>query len=197
MKTYLTALILFALAPFLVLAPAFAQDGAAETPELLTFGPPQPLIVETEAGPLSFSVEVADTDEHRAQGMMFRQTIGEDEGMLFDFVEPRPVTIWMKNTLIPLDIIFINTEGRIISIARNARPKSLRTIPSGGVAKAVLEIAGGGARKNGIAQGNLIRHAMFGNLPTANEGAANAPADDAGDQENAAQDEEAPANPEE
>lgn len=169
MKIYLAALIIFLFAPFVV----FAQN-APDTPDapleevevLVEFGPPEPLIVETQAGPVQYMVEFANTDPQRQQGMMFRESMGEGTGMLFDFVEPRPVSMWMKNTLIPLDIIFINAEGRVISIARNARPKSLRSIPSGGITKAVLEIAGGAARKNGIARGDLIRHSMFENIET-------------------------------
>ncbi|MDQ7019625.1 MAG: DUF192 domain-containing protein [Robiginitomaculum sp.] len=164
MKTLIIAL----LALFTVPLVAFADEAE---PKRVEFGPSEPLMVETQNGPVSFLVEFANTDEERAQGLMFRTELADNAGMLFDFDGPRQVNMWMKNTLIPLDMIFIGADGHIISIARNARPKSLRTIPSGGMAAAVLEISGGGARKHGIARGDLVRHAMFGNAPDAVEDA--------------------------
>ncbi len=164
MKTFVIALLALIAVPLVT----FADEAE---PKRVEFGPPEPLVIETQKGPVSFAVEFANTDEERAQGLMFRTELGDNAGMLFDFDGPRQVNMWMKNTLIPLDMIFIGADGHIISIARNARPKSLRTIPSGGMAAAVLEISGGGARKHGIARGDLVRHAMFGNAPDAVEDA--------------------------
>ncbi|PHS29527.1 MAG: hypothetical protein COA85_00040 [Robiginitomaculum sp.] len=156
MKTFVIVLLAFLVVPLIV----FADEAE---PKLVEFGAPEPLVIETQNGPVSLSVEFANTDEERSQGLMFRTELAKDTGMLFDFEGPRQVNMWMKNTLISLDMIFISADGHIISIARNARPKSLRTIPSGGLAAAVLEISGGGSRKYGIARGDLVRHAMFGN----------------------------------
>ena len=156
MKTYLIAVLALFLFPLF----AFAEE---EAPTPVDFGPPESLVVETKAGPVSFMVEIANTDEERMRGLMYRTSLADNAGMLFDFETPRPVSIWMKNTLISLDVIFIDADGRVLSIARNARPKSLRSMPSGGPALSVLEIAKGGARKYGIERGDQVRHALFGN----------------------------------
>ena len=95
--------------------------------------------------------------------MMFRQTIGEDEGMLFDIGRMRVAFFWMRNTLISLDIIFIDEQGRIINIAANATPLSDKTFTIRGTTRGVLEIRGGGAAELGIASGDLVRHPIFGN----------------------------------
>jgi uncharacterized protein len=164
MKTYWFALFALLLSPVL----AFAEDAP---PLIEDFGPLEQVVVTTKNGPVTFLVEVADTDAERTQGLMFRTELADDSGMLFNFESPRPVAMWMKNTLIPLDIIFIDPKGRILSIARNARPRSLRSMPSGGVALAALEIIKGGARKYGIARGDIVHHPMFGNAFDAPEDA--------------------------
>ncbi len=136
--------------------------GMTHAQEAIDFGPPEALVVDTQNGPVTFQVELADTFEERARGLMFRKTLADDHGMLFSFTPPRQVNIWMKNTLISLDVIFVNDKGKIISIARNARPKSLRHIPSGGKAAGVLEIAAGRARALGIERGDILHHRFFG-----------------------------------
>ncbi len=156
MKTLIAALLTLVLIPVFV----FADEAA---PDLVDFGPSEPLHIETQTGVVALMVEFANTDEERAQGLMFRTSLADDAGMLFDFEGSRQINMWMKNTLISLDMIFINTSGQVISIARNARPKSLRRIPSGGPAASVLEITGGRARALGIERGDLVRHALFGN----------------------------------
>lgn len=155
----------------LVLFPLSAIAGE-ESETVVDFGPSQALVIETQGGPVTLQVEFADNDEERARGLMFRTVLADEAGMLFDFEGPRQVNMWMKNTLIKLDMIFIDEHGRVISIARNARPKSLRSIPSGGLAAAVLEIGGGRARALGIDRGDLVRHEMFGNAIVAQEDAA-------------------------
>jgi hypothetical protein len=92
---------------------------------------------------------------------MFRKSLAEDAGMLFDYDPPQEVSFWMKNTLIPLDIIFIGTDGRIIKIAARTTPLSLDPIPSGGTVRGVFEIRGGGAAKLGIEVGDRVRHSIF------------------------------------
>lgn len=123
----------------------------------------EPLQVVTPKGSFDFAVELAETDAQRERGLMFRQSLAPDRGMLFDFQVPRMVAFWMKNTLIPLDIIYIAQDGTVISIARNATPKSLVPLPSGGAALGVLEIAGGRAEAIGLLPGDKIRHRIFGN----------------------------------
>jgi len=92
---------------------------------------------------------------------MFRESLPKDGGMLFDFGAPQQATIWMKNTLIPLDILFIDEDGDVVAIARNAVPQSLRLITPGVPVKGVLEINGGAAAEFGINPGDKVVHPMF------------------------------------
>lgn len=121
----------------------------------------QPLKIEATTGDREFAVEVVREEKERNRGLMFRRHMADDRGMLFDYNPPQAVSFWMKNTYIPLDIIFIDARGRIITIAENTKPLSLETIPSGGVARGVLEINGGLAKKLGIKVGDRVRHALF------------------------------------
>ena len=121
----------------------------------------EPLTIATDGDATMFTVEIADTDASRERGLMFRQRLPEDRGMLFDFGEPRPVSMWMKNTYIPLDMIFISRAGKVISIARDAEPMSETIIPSGGPAYAVLELNGGAAARIGLKVGDEVRHPIF------------------------------------
>lgn len=104
----------------------------------------------------AFTVEIARTPEQQATGLMFRSTLGEDEGMIFPFPAPRQASFWMKNTVIPLDIIFIRPDGTIESIARDTVPYSLDSVQSGEPVMAVLEIAGGRAAALGIERGDRV-----------------------------------------
>lgn len=108
-----------------------------------------------------FEVWVADTNARRQQGLMFVRVLPRHKGMLFLFGAPQPVSMWMKNTLIPLDMLFIAEGGRIMRIAENTQPGSLATIPSMGPAVAVLELAGGECGRLGLAPGDLIKHEAF------------------------------------
>ena len=119
------------------------------------------LVVETASGPVDFTVELALTPQEQARGLMFRNTLAERHGMLFDFGRPREVTMWMKNTLIPLDMLFIRADGTIHRIAEQTQPLSLDTIASNGDVKAVFEIAGGSASALGIKAGDTVRHPIF------------------------------------
>lgn len=104
-----------------------------------------------------FRVEVARSSFEQARGLMFRTQMGVDEGMIFPFDPPRAgVAFWMKNTVIPLDIVFIGRDGRILNIAAMATPYSLAPIPSAGVTAGVLEINGGRAAQLGIVRGDKI-----------------------------------------
>ena len=104
-----------------------------------------------------FRVEVARTSEEQAKGLMFRTRMGADEGMIFPMNPPRDASFWMRNTVLPLDIIFVGTDGRILNIAANAVPYSETPLPSFGLAKGVLELNGGRAAQLGIAPGDMVR----------------------------------------
>ncbi len=130
---------------------------------VVAYGGPDPLIIETEEGAHSFTVELANTPEARERGMMFRESMDPDTGMLFDYEQPQLASIWMRNTLIPLDIVFIRDSGAIAKIVTNARPLSLRSMGSDVPVLAVLELAGGRTLELGIDPGDIVRHPLFGN----------------------------------
>jgi len=128
-------------------------------------GPYTDLVIDTSTGAHPFKVEVVDTPVTRELGLMYRTHLDPDKGMLFDFGDPEPVSFWMKNTLIPLDMIFITADGRVANVAANAIPGDLTPIDSAGAVTGVLEIQGGEAAKLGIKPGDVVRHKMFGNVP--------------------------------
>lgn len=115
----------------------------------------------TASGNHRISVEIADTPETRETGLMHREELAEDTGMLFDFREIRPVSMWMRNTLIPLDMLFVRENGTIARIARNAVPLDLTPIPSGEPVRYVLEIPGGAADTYGTAEGDRLIHPII------------------------------------
>lgn len=108
-----------------------------------------------------FQVEVADTDAERAQGLMYRRSLPAERGMLFDFKVTQPVSMWMRNTYLPLDMLFIRADGTIARIAADTEPLSERTISSGEPVLAVLELNAGTARRLGIRPGDRIEHPLF------------------------------------
>ena len=118
-----------------------------------------PLTIETRNGARRCSVEVARTGEEQARGLMYRTSLPEDGGMIFPMDPPRPAAFWMKNTPLPLDIIFIRADGTIARIAARTTPYSLDLVESGEPVAAVLEIAGGKAAAAGIAEGDHVRWA--------------------------------------
>ena len=120
-----------------------------------------PLEIVTKSGVQVFSVEMATTEEEKTTGLMYRKELADGKGMLFDFSPEQQVSMWMKNTYISLDMIFIRADGRILRIAENTEPMSTRIIPSGGLAKGVLEVIGGTARKYGIEPGDRVAHPLF------------------------------------
>lgn len=110
----------------------------------------------------TFTVEIADEAEERRIGMMGREHVAPDEGMLFLFFDNARRSFWMKDTYVPLDIIFIRANGRILNIAHETEPLSEASVPSAGPAVAVLELAGGRAAELGLAPGDMIHHWFFG-----------------------------------
>jgi uncharacterized membrane protein (UPF0127 family) len=143
------------IAAALVCALALALVGAAASAD------PHTLEIVSKSGVHVFSVELAVTDDDRGRGLMFRRELPDGTGMLFDFGRDQEVAMWMKNTMIPLDMMFISAAGRIVRIAENTEPMSTRIIPSGGPVRAVLEVIGGTAKKYGIAAGDRVAHPWF------------------------------------
>lgn len=121
------------------------------------------LVVVSGGREIKFDIELALDDAQRARGLMFREKLGPYDGMLFDFHQEAPVSFWMKNTLIPLDMVFIAADGTIRHVHANAVPLSTDTIPSEFPVRGVLEINGGSARLLGIKPGDKVKHAIFGN----------------------------------
>ncbi len=119
------------------------------------------LQIVTSTGNVNLQVEVMQTPEELAKGLMFRQSMPEDKGMLFDFGIDRPVPMWMKNTYIPLDMIFINANGKIHRIEENTEPFSEKTISSGIPIRSVLELNAGTTRRLGIKAGDRLVHTIF------------------------------------
>ena len=119
------------------------------------------LEIVTQNGVHVFTVEMARTDEERQKGLMFRKEMPEGTGMLFDFKPDQNVSMWMRNTYIPLDMLFINGDGTIRRIAENTEPMSERTIPSGGPVRGVFEVIAGTAKKLGIKAGDKVAHPLF------------------------------------
>jgi uncharacterized membrane protein (UPF0127 family) len=132
-------------------APALAQ---------VTYGHGE-LDIETAGGRRHFTVELAATEDQQVQGLMFRRTLAADAGMLFLYSDDHEIQMWMKNTLIPLDMIFIQADGTVSHIAERAVPRSLEIIPSEGPARAVLEVNGGTAARLGIKPGDHVLYPAF------------------------------------
>jgi uncharacterized membrane protein (UPF0127 family) len=119
------------------------------------------LVLVTAAGEKTIDVEIADTMEEKALGLMFRTALPDHQGMLFPYAPPQEITMWMRNTYIPLDMVFIRADGRILRIEARTEPLSERVIASVGTAAGVLELAGGAAERLGLKAGDLVRHSHF------------------------------------
>lgn len=121
------------------------------------------VIIDSDHGPVRFTTEIASDQVSQERGLMFRTHLDSNAGMLFDFHAPAMQTFWMKNTILPLDMIFIRSDGTISSIAPQATPYSETPIPSYEPVRAVLEINGGRAAQLGILPGQRVHNAIFGN----------------------------------
>ena len=124
--------------------------------------PTDKLTIETDLGPQVFRIEVAVTPEQKTTGLMFRREMAADAGMLFPYDRPQIITMWMRNTYLPLDMVFIGADGRVINVAERTVPESLATIPSGGPALGVLEVNAGTAARLHIKPGDRVVHSLFG-----------------------------------
>ena len=143
------------LAAILLGKPVLADDLAPPRVELV--------VIETDQGQTIFNAEIADTPELRQRGLMFRQRLPQDQAMLFDFLEPRPVHMWMKNTYISLDMIFIDSGGTVIGISKDTTPQSENIIGVEEPVRAVLEVPAGTAAHIGLKPGDKVIHQIFGN----------------------------------
>ncbi len=137
-------------------ASVLAQQQAQET--LL---PLEELVIETGAGSFTFAVEVADDERERAVGLMFRTEMAPNHGMLFDFMRTEPIAMWMQNTVLSLDMIFIEPNGTVLRVAKNTTPFSRDIISSGGPVSHVLEVNAGIANQIGLKPGDRIIHPDF------------------------------------
>ena len=147
-RTRLWAVVLFVIAPALFAVPVRAD--AIETLEIVTAD-----------GTHSVQVEIAKDDAARQRGLMYRRFMPSEHGMLFEFEREAPQSFWMKNTYIPLDMIFISKTGVVTNIVAKAEPLSERIIPSGPPCAAVLELNGGAAAAMGMQVGDRVRHPFF------------------------------------
>jgi hypothetical protein len=135
-----------------------AADAAA--PASISFEE-SPLTVDAAGGQFEFLVEMAVSPAQRSQGLMFRESLEEDRGMLFDFGKPQRATMWMRNTYVPLDMLFIDDDGQITQIAADTQPLSDAVIASREPVRAVLELRGGVSAKLGIRPGDRVIHPLF------------------------------------
>jgi len=147
-------------APMVLLLVVLAGTGSAWAQEGAVFRTDE-LSILSAGERHHFRVEVAETPAQRAQGLMWRKQMAPGHGTLFDFKAPGPVVMWMKNTYIALDMLFIGADGRIINIARNTKPHSTDFIASAGPALGVLEVIAGTVKKLGIRAGDRIDHPIF------------------------------------
>ncbi|HEX3523575.1 MAG TPA: DUF192 domain-containing protein [Stellaceae bacterium] len=125
--------------------------------------PTSEVTIISATGPHRFKVELAKTPAQMTQGLMFRTSLAPDAGMLFDYRQPTPATMWMRNTLIPLDMLFVDAQGRIVNIHERAVPQSDDVIAAAEPVRAVIELNGGTAARLGIEPGDQVVHPIFGN----------------------------------
>jgi hypothetical protein len=130
-------------------------------PDRLRAAEQQTLEIVSKSGVHVFAIELAVSNEERARGLMYRKELPEGRGMLFDFSPEQDVSMWMQNTTLSLDMIFIRADGRILTIAENTAPLSERIISSGGRVRGVLEVVAGTAKRLGIAPGDRVAHPLF------------------------------------
>lgn len=146
---------------------ALAQSVDPTAPDaVVEYGGPDPLTIEGDFGEHTFTVEVANTEASRERGLMHRESMDPDAGMLFDFGREDFMSIWMANTIIPLDILYVRADGEIAKIITGAQPFSRRPMSSDYRVLAVVELNGGRTLELGIEPGDIVRHPLFGNVET-------------------------------
>lgn len=151
----------FAVTALLAWSAAFASFVSPAQAQVLEFELSELTVITAAGGRYPFKVELATSSRQRAQGLQHRRRLADAAGMLFDFGHSQPVAMWMKNTFVPLDMIFIAEGGRIVSIARDTVPFSLAIIESAGLVRGVLEVRAGTAARLGIESGDRVAHEIF------------------------------------
>ena len=141
---------------------AFSACANAQTPQN-PVGPTDPLTIVAAGKSHAFKVELADTPKKSEMGLMYRESMPKDHGMIFDFRPAREVSMWMKNCLFPQDMLFLDNDGTVLAIAENARPGSERLIGPGIPVSSVLELNAGLVKELGIKPGDKVQHKLFGN----------------------------------
>ena len=146
-----------------ILAGVFAGFLWLCSPQAMALEPPkiEPLTLVSDTTSVMFQAQIADTPELRERGLMFRQVMPADSAMLFDFVEPRPVAMWMKNTLVSLDMVFVREDGTIAALALNTVPQSLDTISVQEPVRGVIELAAGTVKKLGLKKNDKVFQRIF------------------------------------
>jgi uncharacterized membrane protein (UPF0127 family) len=124
-------------------------------------GPTEPYVVLTANGPLTLQLEFADTPEERSVGLMYRKSLAAGTGMLFDFGVTRPVAMWMKNTYVPLDMLFVDADGVVVAIRARTTPLSEDTVSADRPVRGVIELNAGDAAALGIAEGDRVVRPLF------------------------------------
>jgi uncharacterized protein len=141
--------------PLVFIVALASQAGAQEAARI------EPLSIVTENSATLFAAEIADNDELRGRGLMFRHVLPQDRAMLFDFEQPRPAAMWMKNTYISLDMLFVRSDGTIAAIAENTEPMSTQTISVDEPVLGVVELAAGTVKRLGIKRNDKVYHQVF------------------------------------
>ena len=178
-RNWLTASVMCAVIAVVVAAGAFFYSDrptSADSRAMILPVDPTPLVVVTKGGDRSFSIEVADTAAEREAGLMYRQDMADDHGMLFVFEVQQQVGFWMHNTPMPLDLVFVGQDGKIRAV-KHGEPQSDAVISPGVPVRFVLELKAGTAARNGIEYGDLLRHPAVGtvsgpSMPPADNGDA-------------------------
>ena len=152
------------LAGLLMLTPSCSSQEADASPPPVTWEKSE-LVIETASGPHRFAVELALDEKQRERGLMYRTEMAQDAGMLFFYPTEQEIVMWMKNTVLPLDMVFIKSDGTVYDNALGAEPYSLDFIRSEGDVRAVLELNAGTVNRIGLKRGDKVRHALFGNAP--------------------------------
>lgn len=123
--------------------------------------PVEQVIVTTDMGDIAFATEIATSDDTRSRGLMFRRSMGEREAMLFHWPSPRVVSMWMRNTYISLDMLFVTADGAVVHVEADTVPQSLEVLSAGREVSAVMELVAGTAARLGIKPGSRLKHRFF------------------------------------
>ena len=148
----------FAFIATLFIAAFMAQSQASEEVVRL---PVEQVIVTTDSGDIAFATEMATSDDTRSRGLMFRRSMGKREAMLFHWPSPRVISMWMRNTYISLDMLFVTADGTVVHVQANTVPQSLEVLSAGREVSAVMELVAGTAATLGIRPGSRLKHRFF------------------------------------